>query len=273
MKKALIVLILLVAAAMPFIGYAQEAAEPTCTKGFCTLTQIDSIKFASNATELPVFLNSLYKICIGLAAALAVLQIIRAGVTWSTAGDSHEKISEAKGLITMSIAGLVLVLSPVIVFSIINPEILSLKIGDIDKLTLPDKPYVAPNNGDGTCSASCPTGQVCKETKCVAAPTNNCPVIADRQEVKTEAESACCAQQTGCHVTVGSLNSGDLNSSKNVCACSAQPANSCEVYSETKPVTGGGAACLTSYGNNWNSAPTYCCSALQSGQTCCGLPK
>lgn len=104
---------------------------------FVPLTNIPAISEVGNAINTPdglaLFLNNIYKLCIGVAAVVAVLQIMRAGIIYM-GGDSVTEKKEAKNLIALAIGGLILVLSPVIVFSIINPEILSLKIGGIDKL-------------------------------------------------------------------------------------------------------------------------------------------
>lgn len=73
------------------------------------------------------FFNSLYKYCIGLAATLAVIEIIWGGLEISTQ-DSVSKKSDGRERITQAILGLILVLSPVLVFSIINPNILNLSL-------------------------------------------------------------------------------------------------------------------------------------------------
>lgn len=91
---------------------------------------IPGVKEFATSGSIPDLLNNIYKICIGVAATLAVLQIMRAGVMYM-GGDSITEKKEARNLISMSVIGLVLVLSPVIVFSIINPDILSLKLGAI----------------------------------------------------------------------------------------------------------------------------------------------
>lgn len=82
----------------------------------------------ANSNNISAFFQNLYKICIGLAAVLAVLQLVRAGVMYM-GGDSVTETKEARRLIGTALFGLLLVLSPVIVFSIINPNILSLNIG------------------------------------------------------------------------------------------------------------------------------------------------
>ncbi len=92
---------------------------------------VPGIKEFAQSNSIPQLLNNIYKICIGVAATLAVLQIMRAGVMYM-GGDSITEKKEARDLISMSVIGLILVLSPVIVFSIINPDILSLKLGAIE---------------------------------------------------------------------------------------------------------------------------------------------
>jgi hypothetical protein len=103
--------------------------------GFVSLTNIPALEGAGNSATLPIFLNNVYKICIGLAAVLAVLQLMRAGVMYM-GGDSFTEKKQARDLIAMSLVGLLLVLAPTIVFSIINPDILSLKIGNLDQLNI-----------------------------------------------------------------------------------------------------------------------------------------
>jgi hypothetical protein len=141
MKKFLLVLLLL-SATLPLLVLADTPPPPTTPPptatppptttdddgvAFVSLTNSPALEGAGNAATLPTFVNSLYKIAIGLAAVLAVLQIIRAGIMYM-GGDSVTEKKEAKSLIALSIGGLVLILSPVIVFSIINPSILDLKI-------------------------------------------------------------------------------------------------------------------------------------------------
>ena len=100
---------------------------------FVPLTNTPFIERAGNAVDLRNMLDQLYRLCIGVAAVVAVLQIMRAGVMYM-GGDSVTEKKEAKNLIALSIGGIILVLSPFIVFSVINPDILSLKIDGIEKL-------------------------------------------------------------------------------------------------------------------------------------------
>lgn len=143
MKYGILAFLLL---SLPFVAFAQ-----TGDTGFVSLTGIAGLRDSTDAPNLAAFLNQVYKICIGLAAALAVLQIMRAGIMYM-GGDSVTEKKEAKNLIAVSIGGLILVLSPVIVFSIINPDILDLKITGIEKLDVPLTPTesvpLTPTTGD-----------------------------------------------------------------------------------------------------------------------------
>jgi|GEM_PF-6952864 len=124
MKKLLIVLALVFIAATPLISVAQE---------FVPLTNLPGIKEVGNEESLPVFFNSLYKLCIGAAAVIAILQIMRAGTYFMFNKGSVAHNEKGKSLIMNAILGLLLVLSPAIVFGIINPDILDLRL-DFSKL-------------------------------------------------------------------------------------------------------------------------------------------
>ena len=95
---------------------------------FFPLTSLPGLTDIATKNDVSGFLQNVYKICIGIAAVLAVLQLVRAGVLYM-GGDSVTETKEARRLIGVALGGLLLVLSPVIVFSIINPQILQLNIG------------------------------------------------------------------------------------------------------------------------------------------------
>lgn len=82
---------------------------------------------AARSTNLASFFNNLYKYSIGLAAMLAIIMIIWGGLEYATQ-DSISKKSDGRERIYNAIFGLILVLLPVLVFSIINPAILNLSI-------------------------------------------------------------------------------------------------------------------------------------------------
>lgn len=120
--------ILLLSAVFLFSGFASHALAQS-SGNFVPLTNIPGLTqgAVANSNGLANFLNNLYKYLIGVAAVLAVIMIIWGGLEISTQ-DSVSKKSDGKQRITQAILGLVLVLSPVLVFSIINPSILNLSL-------------------------------------------------------------------------------------------------------------------------------------------------
>ncbi|MDO8231833.1 MAG: hypothetical protein Q7T37_01345 [bacterium] len=120
-----ITLFLLVLVPVLLFGLSPAAS----AQGFVPLAPIPNLTDTqSTGGGLAVFFNNLYKYLIGLAATLAVIQIIRSGIEIAWNQDDVSKMKDDKGKIYNAIAGLALVLSPALVFSIINPQILDLSI-------------------------------------------------------------------------------------------------------------------------------------------------
>lgn len=111
-----------------FIGFAPHVFAATGDfvplAGIPGLTQNVSI---SSDAGFAGFFNNLYKFLVGFATILAVIEIIWGGLEISTK-DSVSKKTDGKKRIYQAIFGLILVLSPVLVFSIINPRILDLNL-------------------------------------------------------------------------------------------------------------------------------------------------
>ena len=219
---------------LPLVVFAQDATFVPLT------TNAPFLENLGNADSLSLFLNDIYKVCIGAAATLAVLQIMRAGIMYM-GGDSVTEKKEAKNLIAMSIGGLILVLSPVVVFSIINPEILTLKIGNIEKLKSDAGAVCEPactvgsvcstgnvcisaaGQGDGTCSQNCNAGQgkTCRSGQCVDVDNNTCPTngIANGTSVPSERAQRCCVAQANCTVTAQLVGGVSIST----CSCQQTP--------------------------------------------------
>lgn len=70
------------------------------------------------------FVNAAYALSISLAALLAVVKIIIAGVKWMMT-DKVGSISEAKSDIQSALFGLIVIICAVLIINIINPEILN----------------------------------------------------------------------------------------------------------------------------------------------------
>lgn len=109
------------------------------------------------------FFNNLYKYLIGLAAVFAVIEIIWGGLEISTK-DSVSKQTDGKERIYNAIFGLVLVLSPVLVFSVINPNILNLSL-NLPKLdTAPNATSSGSGPGTGPSGGTLDTATNCMVT-------------------------------------------------------------------------------------------------------------
>lgn len=137
------------------------------------LTDASTVGSVVNADTLATFFNNLYKYLIGIAATLAVIEIIWGGLEISTK-DSVSKHSDGVERIQQAIFGLVLVLSPVLVFSIINPSILNLSL-NLPPINLTTTPTVSGSGtGDTTaakaagCSAALSNGTVGCPTQAAA---------------------------------------------------------------------------------------------------------
>lgn len=133
------------------------------------LTDTNALSVA-NSTNLASFFNNLYKYAIGLAAVFAVIEIIWGGLQISTQ-DSISKQGEGKERIQQAIFGLVLVLSPVLVFTIINPNILNLSL-NLPPIELPVPASPSTTTTLPICAASQTTN--CTKPVCNSYRTTNC---------------------------------------------------------------------------------------------------
>jgi hypothetical protein len=193
------------------------------TPAFVPLSDIPAIKNLGGAPDIAAFFNALYKIAIGAAVVIAVLQLVRAGITYSMS-DAITSKEEAKHLMLVSILGLVLVLSPAIVFSVINPEILNIKI-DAGKLQLNPLKHV------DTSKAANVTGTA-KEAENINS----------------------CTATPGCTVQRTRVGKGDIsqcvcstknNSTADADACSAKGTGSTKCEVEPLARTAGNCVCRT----------------------------
>ena len=219
-------LILLAGFALPALAYAQG------TDFIPLLPSLPGITEVSSADSIAPLLSQIYKICIGVAAVLAVLQIMYAGVLYM-GGDSVTEKKDARARIGMALAGLLLVLSPVIVFSIINPEILNLDIGGKNLKTTagsgiedfkPTSPTTttAPKTDNGNASlgggATAPTPKI----QATGADNTTCKTVQDGEIIADNdtKKAYCCMSQTS--ATVSCTTDRRINSDLSMtmyCSC------------------------------------------------------
>lgn len=116
MKTALLILTLLI----PGFARAENFKPLTGLPAFDALSE--------GSVGMTAFFNQLYVLAVGAAAIVAVVQIMLAGFNLAYSAGNHSTIEEARNKIQNAILGLLLVLSPTIIFGIINPDILNLDI-------------------------------------------------------------------------------------------------------------------------------------------------
>lgn len=108
------------------LSYTPPASKPDA--GFTALVPIKGLTdTVPRNGGFAAFFDQLYIYLIGAAVILAVIMIVWGGLEYSTQ-DSVSKKSDGKSKIYNALFGLVLVLSPVLVFTIINPAILNLNV-------------------------------------------------------------------------------------------------------------------------------------------------
>lgn len=90
-------------------------------------------------TNFNDYINALYAIAIAIAALLAVIKVIIAGVKWMLTDIVTSK-EEAKKDIKGALLGLIIVLSAVLILTVINPNLVSV---DLNKTVIGDE-YVPP---------------------------------------------------------------------------------------------------------------------------------
>jgi hypothetical protein len=225
--KYLAFIVLLTGFGLPMLAFGQTSNTST---EFVPLTNIPALTDLGTGFTLEAFLNGLFRIAIGAAAVIAVLQIMRAGIMYMASDSGFAEKKEAKNLIGLSIGGLVLVLSPVIVFSIINPEILSLKIEGIDKL----KP-------DITSAPAVVVIQVSSAEECRQAGGT---VSGDDAALicTVPADSPAAGVSTSCNA----------------------------FNSKPKVVAPAGASCEVLVSDEYSRIDASCCSEMTAGNQCCG---
>jgi hypothetical protein len=114
--------------ATPVEAATESTVQCAPDAAFCAIAPIPGLtdNITPNADGVALFLNNLYLFCIAIAVTLAIIMIIWGGLEYATQDSPFGK-SDGKSKIYNALWGLVLVLAPFVVFTIINPAILNLK--------------------------------------------------------------------------------------------------------------------------------------------------
>src|SRR3989344_1449254 len=171
-------------------------------EGFVPLAGIPGLTQGATADTagLANFFNNLYKFAIGMASVLAIIMIIWGGLQYATQDIPGAK-QEGKDRILQAILGLILVLSPALVFSIINPNILNLSINlpKLDTKTATHRqtttPTATPKAGTVSSYSEVQPDMWCYSSRRAGGPRcfgkeNDCRIVAVR-ELGSAGETVC----------------------------------------------------------------------------------
>ncbi|NCN12029.1 hypothetical protein GW937_01775 [Candidatus Kaiserbacteria bacterium] len=101
---------------IPSLVYAEKTYKP-----------LVGIPGVNPASDFDGYINSLYVLSISIAALLAVIKIVIAGVKWMLTDVVTSK-SDAKKDIQGALIGLLIVLSAVLILTIINPNLVNVNL-------------------------------------------------------------------------------------------------------------------------------------------------
>lgn len=273
--------LLLLAAPASTVVYAADpapvATTPTAADSadvsgvnFSPLTQLPGIRDAATSGGFADFLNQVYKILIGVGTVLAFFMICYAGFEIMTSRGSVSSNEKAKSRLFNAILGLVLLLSPVVVFSVINPEILNLKLdfselASIKELTSSSGGADAFDAKKGAFWVTEGNSSVIDAARCAENKGTiqyGCKKKTSSEYRKTSSGNQCTSEETSynsCFPTSGNT----LPTTKQACT---------DAYlTFTSISTNGDKSCNTSGG--FVAVPSGCCDSGVVGALCCGKPK
>ena len=172
-------------------------------EGFVPLAGIPGLTQGATADTAGVanFFNNLYKFAIGMASVLAIIMIIWGGLQYATQDIPGAK-QEGKDRILQAILGLILVLSPALVFSIINPNILNLSI-NLKPLDTKSGAYTAPSTvlppcGNGRRTDCTPVAPKKEGVSDIPTVGQYCYMRVDPTKADSSAEYVCASTQMLC---------------------------------------------------------------------------
>jgi hypothetical protein len=153
----------------------------------------------TNTQDFDAYLQAVYATSISLAALLAVIKIVIAGVKWMTTDIVSNK-TDAKADIQGAILGLVVILAAVLILYIINPNIGAVSLN----LTPAPQPPVVVNDPTLTPLENCVTEENCTVVPC-AETLNDGPI---GPGPRPESSVDCSLAETRCFGTFVEIESG-----------------------------------------------------------------
>ncbi|MFA5644211.1 MAG: pilin [Patescibacteria group bacterium] len=98
---------------------------------------------------LAIYVKSIYNYLLAIVGLLAAIVLMVSGVIWLTAGGNTEKIGQAKGWMTGSLTGLILMLTSYVILRTINPYLVDFRTNDVDNIDRREKNTVCVKYNEG----------------------------------------------------------------------------------------------------------------------------
>ena len=124
MKKVILIILFF----LPISAFAQSVPK------YVQIVNIPNV----NPGDINTYMNSLYVLAITIAALLAVIKIVIAGVKWMTTDIVTSK-GDAKKDIQGALLGLLIILSVVLIIEVINPDIGTVDL-ELEVVDVPEPP-------------------------------------------------------------------------------------------------------------------------------------
>ena len=105
------------------------------------------------STDIPSYINNLYKFAVGIAGLLALGMIVAGGVYYTVSAGSSDKQREAKDMITSAVWGVVLLFASYMILNTVNPQITLLNINFSGASKLSPTPPAESTNVVANCPA------------------------------------------------------------------------------------------------------------------------
>lgn len=92
------------------------------------------IKVQESTRTLANYIVAIFKYSLGVIGIIAAIALMVGGIVWLTASGNHERISSAKTIIGGGLAGLCIAFTAFLLLSLVNTNLVNLKITPIQKL-------------------------------------------------------------------------------------------------------------------------------------------
>lgn len=107
---------------------------PTVTIPGTNIIAGQGVKVEESTSTLANYIVAIFKYATGVIGIIAAIVLMVAGVLWLTAAGNQEQIGNAKTMIASGLMGLVLTLGAFVILSLVNTNLVKLKITPVKKI-------------------------------------------------------------------------------------------------------------------------------------------